>query len=362
MKPTLLLFEQRMVGDAVMSLPFIRAAQTRYEVHISCAPWSVPILQTALPGTQLHPWCPPWLQPQRSARLTGWLSAEFRRQRDLWRTLKPAVAASVWPDIRVHRLMQLSGAPHRVGFPVNRQNYFAHHIPWRHRQLVWGSRLGRLADRLTGSPMLSHPLQRERYEQHHLDAWRQLAQALDLPWSDQQPWITLPASTDRRRNPVWMIHPGARVPAQRWPIEKFLAVIETELLPLGATCVLIDAPEIAWPDEARRRFTVVRPKDITELMQVLASGDALLGNDTGASHIAAALGKAVVTLFFASNPDWFKPWGPRSHALYQPACPLAPCLGRCLQDRLICHDPDMEPAVRQLLRKVHAGLQTELRS
>ncbi len=369
MKPTLLIVEQRMLGDAVMSLLFVRAAMPRYEVFVTCAPWSVPIFAALLPPERILPWHPPWLEDLgKKYQPTRWLRSRVPTFIRSLRRLNPQVAVSVWADTRVHSLMALTGAPVRVGFPMNEGNYYAHHLPWRRRQLRYGQWLDRVAHLLNRGPLLTQPLQRHHYEQHHVETWKQIARELQLPWDDRSPWLTisrtpLPADIEqaiqRARQagqPVWLIHPGARVQAQRWPRERFLSVIRGELKPAGAACILLDAPEAAWPDAIRGEFPVARLDTLQDLLSLLSAGDALLCNDTGVSHLAAALGKHVVTLFFASNPHWFGPWGPGARTVTSKACPLSPCLGLCLQPRLICHDPDLEPEARQAVRDVNAEI------
>jgi ADP-heptose:LPS heptosyltransferase len=360
----MLLIEPRMIGDAVMSLPFIRAAMSRHPVHVSCTPATAPIYRRVLSADRIHPWHPPWIEAQGGTAPPRWTASGLGAHLAELRALSPSIAVSVWADPRVHFLMARSGAKTRVGFPINVRNYYAGHLPWRQRQLRWGPCLATAAAIAAGRPLLTNRLNRAMPDQHHVECWKQIAEALDLPWDEETPWFpppeaTLPhvlarsiqqARTDGR--PVWALHGGARVPAQRWPLEHFMAMLREELVPAGALAILIDSPEVAWPDALRAEFHVARPASLDDLVTLLHACDGLLCNDTGVSHLAAALGKSVVTIFLASKPEWFGPRGARCRWIASSGCPLAPCMGRCLQPRLLCHDPDLRPQVRVALRNL----------
>lgn len=66
---------------------------------------------------------------------------------------------------------------------------------------------------------------------------------------------------------------------------------------------------------------------LSECLQLLAASRALLCNDSGLMHVAAGLGKAVVAVFGATDPERTAPSGPRVRLLYHPA-PCSPCLQR----------------------------------
>ena len=124
--PRLLLFEQRMIGDAVMSLPFIRSAQKTFDVFVTCAEHSAGIFSMALPADRIIAWTPPWILEGGS--LAKWLKAGLGEYLPRLRRVQADVAVSVWADARVHLLMGLTGAKVRVGFPMTRTNFYASHL------------------------------------------------------------------------------------------------------------------------------------------------------------------------------------------------------------------------------------------
>lgn len=360
----LLVFEQRMLGDAIMSLPFIRAAATQYEVHVSCAPAVARIFRLVLPEACIHTWHPPWLEPGTLKSKPSWLRAGWRTYIQRLRAVQPKVAVSVWSDARVHALMALSRAPVRIGFPMSAANYYAGHLPWRNRQLQVGRALDKAAGLIRRKPLLTTELVRAHTDQHHVDSWHQIAGALNLPWDVSTPWfhppeVPLPADLTSHLaaaraagQPVWLVHPGARVAAQRWSLLQFGAVAREDLAARGARCILINAPEKTWPTAWRNEFYVYQPESLEHLMALVAAANGVLCNDTSVSHIAAALGKSVVAVFLASKPQWFGPYGDRCRSVASNTCPLAPCMGRCLQERWICHDADLRPGIRAALREL----------
>jgi ADP-heptose:LPS heptosyltransferase len=105
------------------------------------------------------------------------------------------------------------------------------------------------------------------------------------------------------RRPYVVLHPGATVPARRWPVE----------LHRRAARLLTDAgtPVVVTGGPGERDLTAAvagghRPghcldlggrTDLAQLSGVLAGASALVAGNTGAAHLAAAVGTPVVSLF-----------------------------------------------------------------
>jgi len=135
--------------------------------------------------------------------------------------------------------------------------------------------------------------------------------------------------------PLLMIHPGAGGIAKRWPAEGFARV----LAELGSSRNLAlvvhqgpaDADAVAALS-ARHRGPIIRLTDPT--LPVLAGAmthvAAWLGNDSGVSHLAAAIGVPAVVLFTASNLAW-RPWSDAARPLVVETGALrAPDLGQVI--------------------------------
>ncbi len=129
------------------------------------------------------------------------------------------------------------------------------------------------------------------------------------------------------RNACIWIHPGAGSPMKRWPLERFM---ETALLlrksGWKAAFLLGPAERCLEPvlAGAAPAFRIVKAWEIPRLLQLLKGARALVGNDSGVSHLAAFLGLATVTVFGPTDPVRWKPLGP-SVAVLRGETPCAPC-------------------------------------
>ena len=115
-------------------------------------------------------------------------------------------------------------------------------------------------------------------------------------------------ATDR----LLFVHPGAGGRAKRWPALGYADVLES-LTPLPRLAVVIhqgpaDAEAVAGlPEPLIARAIVLREPPLPLLAGVLSHAAAYLGNDSGISHLAAALGVRGVALFGPEQLAW-RPW------------------------------------------------------
>ena len=127
--------------------------------------------------------------------------------------------------------------------------------------------------------------------------------------------------------PVWAIHPGSGSAQKNWPIDRYLELYRllsregtgTALWLFGeADQSVCEAVSAHVPDAQ-----MARALSLSELAGVLVACQGYLGNDSGVSHLAAALGLPVVTLFGPSDPRQWGPRGERVHIERAPAGALA---------------------------------------
>ncbi len=104
------------------------------------------------------------------------------------------------------------------------------------------------------------------------------------------------------------IHPFSGGTKKNWPIEKFREVAARLDMPVKWT---------AGPDEKLEH--AVRFHDLYELACWLSTARVYLGNDSGISHLAAAVGTPVVAIFLTTDPTIWAPRGPRVTVLRNPA-------------------------------------------
>lgn len=114
--------------------------------------------------------------------------------------------------------------------------------------------------------------------------------------------------------PVLLLHPGAGSAAKRWSTEGFAAVACAAGQPRPLALVVHEGPADA--EAASALLAALGPGAIRlgepslhVLAGVLASAALYLGNDSGVSHLAAAVGAPSVVLFISDLLGW-RPWSP----------------------------------------------------
>lgn len=339
----LVVFELHHLGDAVMALPFLRAAGKTHQVSVVCRPPVAQFLQAATTGVEILPAADSWPALAAQARAL--------------RLGKTDTAACVWADARAQILMALTGAGVRAGFPMTPHNYYAAELPWRRRRLRFGQALTAGAGLVGGRPVLTHPLDRASPDQHHLQDWEQLAQALGIVPDDSVPWLltggSLPAPAKdflatQAGKKILLLHPGGRLPTKRWP---FFPELLARLAPREDLAVLIlQPPGESAPEPGGPNQHLVHAADWSALFAVFSTADAVVANDSFASHLAAALGKPVVAVFGSGNPAWFAPWKNRALVAATDVCPFRPCIDRCVMPSVVCLESVTVELVESRLR------------
>jgi heptosyltransferase-2 len=157
-------------------------------------------------------------------------------------------------------------------------------------------------------------------------------EAADANLARMREWIA--ARRKRPGAPLVALAPGAAYgPAKQWPAGHFTELINHLAHRPGAECVLVGAPgerglchRIAAESRAGA-LVAAGETNVGELVALLALADGFVGNDSGAMHLAAALGKPAVGIFGSTNPKRTGPMGPRSCAIWH-ELECSPCLAR----------------------------------
>lgn len=106
---------------------------------------------------------------------------------------------------------------------------------------------------------------------------------------------------DVPREPFAVIHPFSGSPRKNWPLEKFRALARG----------LERTMQVRWctgrEDPPLERAVLI--DDLYELACWLARASLYIGNDSGITHLAAAVGTPVLALFGPTDPAV---WGPRN--------------------------------------------------
>jgi ADP-heptose:LPS heptosyltransferase len=150
----------------------------------------------------------------------------------------------------------------------------------------------RAALEATGIPCTFHPaLPDPAGSIHAVDFFAQQAGAAPgaIPHVD-------PGPVERRENVV--IHPFSGSKSKNWPLAAFEEVAHRLPLPVEWT---------AGPEETLAHAT--RFENLFDLARWLAGAQLYIGNDSGITHLAAAVGVPVIALFGPTSPAIWAPRG-----------------------------------------------------
>ncbi len=159
------------------------------------------------------------------------------------------------------------------------------------------------------------PARREPIVRHHLRAVG--ASSAD----DRAPALQLPAEPRGARRVG--IAPGSGSARKNWPLGRFAAVADALRPDADVMWLLGPAEEELRPPSADGDL-VVRGRPITRTAQAISSCTLLLGNDSGLSHLAAALPVPVVALFAVSDAAVWAPAPAGSPVLVVTPTKIAP--------------------------------------
>ena len=138
----------------------------------------------------------------------------------------------------------------------------------------------------------------------------------------------------RTEGPVVALCPGAEYgPAKRWPVEHF-ATLARKCAEAGAEVWIVgSAKEAALGDAicmtGGRRVAVnlAGRTSLLEAVDLLSAASAVVSNDSGLLHVAAALDVPVAAVYGSTSPDFTPPLGARTVTL-QRELGCRPCFRR----------------------------------
>jgi heptosyltransferase-2 len=150
------------------------------------------------------------------------------------------------------------------------------------------------------------------------------------------------AAMQLQRQGYYVFAPGAEFgSAKRWPAQHFAVLAEQLSLPV---VLLGSGKEAALCAEISHAANAVRPgqcldwsgrTSLDQALAAIASAKAMVSNDSGLMHVAAAFGVHQVAIFGSSSPLHTPPLSPLAHVIwlkddpqYQPALDCAPCFER----------------------------------
>jgi heptosyltransferase-3 len=282
-----LIIRLRSIGDVVLTLPALQALhdwRPDLRIHMLVEPLCAPLVES-------HP-----AISEVIVLRTFWETVRLLRRRDF------SIVFNMHGGPTSAFLTRLSGAPVRVCWAQRQVSSFYNaqvpiHFPvagrtemhtaeHRLQQLLWA-----------GLPEKPLPAAKVYVDPHAAEFVRErLAQQGITPGE-----------------PYAVLRPGASQTNKRWQVERFAAVAEWLRQTHGlATVVNLGPGDAQIEDAVKEHFAslgvIMDALDLRGLIALLAGSRLLLGNDTGPTHIAAALGKKCVVVFGASDSRVWSPW------------------------------------------------------
>ena len=333
------------VGDAVMSLPALRAIRVRFpaaHIAILAMPWVGDLYAREPFCDELIPYT-----PKRGAR--DW-TAKWRIARDLRR--RRFDCAILLPNSFESALVVwLAGIRERVGYARDGRGF--------------------LLTRAVAAPRPGEIRRHERF--YYLELLRRAGVLGEMPASDEihLDGVAAAAEAGRRRfaelgwrGDVVGVSPGAAYgSAKRWLPERFAeaaALLAGELKAGVAVFGSGDEREVCHTvtaDLAARSqdaHNFAGGTSLREFIELAAACRVFLTNDTGAMHIASALGVPTIAIFGATDHEGTGPTGPLARVVREPV-DCSPCLLReCPIDHrcMTRVDPDrVVAAAHELMRE-----------
>ncbi len=122
------------------------------------------------------------------------------------------------------------------------------------------------------------------------------------------------------------VHAGASGPRKRWPARHFAELGRNLCRDPNCRLLLLEGPldgetvkEVrAALAEDSARWETVGIENLSRLAAVLSRCRLYIGNDSGITHLAAALGIRTIALFLDTDPRVWAPRGPRVQLLRRP--------------------------------------------
>ena len=144
--------------------------------------------------------------------------------------------------------------------------------------------------------------------------------SMDLPPTLRVPPSSVPDCYSTRER-VIAIHPGSGGKYKCWPPDRYAALIK-RIDALGFRPLITVGP--ADDDTLSELLSLVdkdshflfENRSLTEIAGMLSQCRAMIGNDTGITHLAAAVGTPVIALFGPTDPAVWGPRGQNVHILW----------------------------------------------
>jgi lipopolysaccharide heptosyltransferase I len=181
-------------------------------------------------------------------------------------------------------------------------------------------------------------------EQHAIDRYLKVTAALGC--GDSPVEFPFHVTDEDRRHveslvpadqPYAVLIPGTNWLTKRWPADRFAMLVKPLRDRFGLATVTAGSPdEVELASQISGAINVAGKTTLRQLVALLQRASLVVANDSGPMHIAAALGRPLVTPFGPTNPVRTGPYR-RDDAVLRLDLPCSPCYSRtcthqsCLQ-------------------------------
>jgi lipopolysaccharide heptosyltransferase II len=183
-------------------------------------------------------------------------------------------------------------------------------------------------------------VRRPSFHTHAVDWYLAVLPPLGVPIHKNFQWLPECPETAAAVKSKWQtddarwiaIQPGARWNNKRWPVQNFAELVRLLATEFPDVRFAIlgnddDKPlgKIIACAEPARCLNLCGQTSLPEMVEWLRLSELMITNDTGPMHVAAALGKPLVTLFGPTEPRRTGPYGQLENVL-RINLPCSPCL------------------------------------
>lgn len=277
------------IGDAVMTLPALRALREGYrdsEIDLMVKEWVAPVfgLNPSIDGIVEY--------RDKYAGAAGKIiaSRDIRKKHyDSALLLQNAFGAAI--------LAYLAGIPERTGYNRDARGFL-----------------------LTGKVDFNTEVR----GLHHVLYYLNLIRSMGIEAAYRHPWIYLSRNERVKareklkilKRPVILINPGATYgSAKRWPLDHFSRLISMIIRDLDGSVILSGSEsemdiaegieELSGGEDLSdgRIMNISGMTSLREFIAILSEADAVVTNDSGPMHLSYSVGTPVVSIFGSTDPE-----------------------------------------------------------
>ena len=212
-------------------------------------------------------------------------------------------------------------------------------------------RVGSTSAREFGWMFCSHLAPLDTWNKHAVDRYLTIADFLGLGTSPVE--FKFPTDDADRQfvagllsgdEPYAVLLPTTHWETKRWPTEHFAALVKPLHERFGLRSVIAgdsSAGALVFPDA----INLGGKTTLRQLVALLERASLVIANDTGPMHIAAALGRPLVTMFGPTSPIQTGPYQ-RMETVVQLDIPCSPCFSRSCSHQTCLKQLTIEPVLR----------------